>query len=286
MGKKIIVALIVVALAIGAYYLFRPAKPLIVGFVPSQDASKLAEIAQPLADMMKKELGRPVQVFIASNYTGLIEALGSGKADVGFLASAAYVLAHDTNGTKIILKTVRNGSGIYRGQFTVLANSNINGPEDFRGKRIAIVDPVSTSGYIFPMAYLKGLGYNIESDFTLVETGGHDNAIVAVLNGDADIACTYEDARDRVAKEYPDVKERTKVVGYTAWIPNDTVSVRPDMDDKLAGEIKAALLRIAETEEGVAVLKAIYNITGLTDAQDSEYDVIRETLELGFQLLK
>ncbi|MEW6725078.1 MAG: phosphate/phosphite/phosphonate ABC transporter substrate-binding protein [Bacillota bacterium] len=286
MGKKIIVALIVVALAIGAYYLFRPAKPLIVGFVPSQDASKLAEIAQPLADMMKKELGRPVQVFIASNYTGLIEALGSGKADVGFLASAAYVLAHDTNGTKVILKTVRNGSGIYRGQFTVLANSNINGPEDFRGKRIAIVDPVSTSGYIFPMAYLKGLGYNIESDFTLVETGGHDNAIVAVLNGDADIACTYEDARDRVAKEYPDVKERTKVVGYTAWIPNDTVSVRPDMDDKLAGEIKAALLRIAETEEGVAVLKAIYNITGLTDAQDSEYDVIRETLELGFQLLK
>ena len=44
-------------------------------------------------------------------------------------------------------------------------------------------------------------------------------------------------------------------------------------------KIKAAFIAIAATEEGRAIIRAIYNHEGYAEAVDSEYDIVRTYLE-------
>lgn len=273
----VISAVLILAMGLlgGAAGAERPNR-LVMGFVPSQNADQLAETAKPLADMLAKELGIPVDAFVSAQYIGLAEAMASRQVDIGFLNSFNYVLTHDQLGAaEVILKSVRNGNHSYRAQFFTRAGSGIESVADLKGKTVAFVDAASTSGYLFPVDYMMTLGIDPDTDLTPRFVGGHDNAILAVYRGDVDAGVSFEDARTLVVNEYPDVMEKVQVIGYTDWIPNDTVSVRPGLDVGLALEIQRAFLRIAETPEGVEVLRAIYNIDGFAPALDSDYDVVR-----------
>jgi phosphonate transport system substrate-binding protein len=253
---------------------------LTLGFVPSLEADKIGESAQPIADFLGKELGVPVKTFTATSYVGLIEAMGSGKTDIGALNSFGYVLGHEQNGAKILVKTSRKGKLTYQGIFVARADSGIKSIEEAKNKRMAWVDPASTSGYLFPAAYLKSQGHDPNTFFSQTKfAGSHDNAVRAVYNGDVDVAAVYDDVRERIIDKLPDIKEKVAVIGKTEPIPNDTFSVRKDLDPALAEKIKAALLKYAASAEGKKTLLDTFDIDGLAEAQDSDYDVVRRTKE-------
>ncbi len=67
------------------------------------------------------------------------------------------------------------------------------------------------------------------------------------------------------------------MIGKTDEIPNDTFSVRKDLDPALAEKIKAALLKYAATPEGKKTLLDTYAIDGLVEAKDEDYEVVRQT---------
>ncbi len=256
------------------------AKPekLVFGFVPSLEADKIAATAKPMADFIAKEVGIPVETYTSTDYTGLIEAMGSGKVDIGALAPLAFVLAEDQNGTKVLLKSSRHGALTYHAIFITRADSGIKSIEDAKGKRMAWVDAASASGYLFPAAYLKNKNLDPDTFFSnTVFSGSHDNAIRAVYNGDADVASVYDDARTKVEKVLPDVKQKVVIIGKTDEIPNDTFSVRKDLDPELAEKIKQAMLKYAATPEGKKTLLDTYEIDGLAEAKSEDYDVVRKT---------
>lgn len=251
---------------------------LIFGFVPSLEADKIAESAKPMADFIAKEIGIPVETYTSTNYTGLIEAMGSGKVDIGALAPFAYTLAADQNAARVLLKSSRHGAVTYHAIYLARADSGIKSIEQAKGKRMAWVDPASASGYLFPAAYLKAKGNDPDTFFASTTfAGGHDNAIRAVYNGDVDVCSVYDDARNKVEQALPDVKKKVVVIGKTDEIPNDTFSVRPGLDPALVDKIKAALLKYAATPEGKQTLLDTYEIDGLAEAKDSDYEVVRQT---------
>ncbi len=266
----------------------KPVTKIVVGFVPSQNADKLAATAKPLGEMLQKQLGEgyKVETVVMANFNGLVEAMGSKKVDVGFLNPFGYVLAHDLNGSKVILKTLRFDAvkkkmmDSYRAQFVKKADSPIAKIEDLKGKKVGFVDPASTSGYLYPAALLKEKGIDPEKDIKGQFLGGHDTVIKAVAKGDVDAGVSYEDARTRVAKEDKEIMKKVVPFAYTDWIPNDTVSVRKDLDDLLAKKIYVAFMIIQQTDAGKKVLKSIYDIDGLTEAKDSDYDIVRRVQKL------
>lgn len=67
-------------------------------------------------------------------------------------------------------------------------------------------------------------------DVQAITVKGHDQGVLAVLNGDVDAAAIFQDARNTVVKDYPKVFEDTQVLAFTDKIPNDTISVRSDMN--------------------------------------------------------
>ncbi len=253
---------------------------LVLGMVPSREASKLVNDLQPLADLLSEELGVEVDHFISTSYTGLIEAIGTGKIDMGLFGSFAMVLADQRHDVNFLVNTVRYGANRYRGQFIVQTDSGIESMEDLEGKSIAFVDPASTSGYLFPYVYLKNqVGIDPDQDMQTTFAGGHDAAALAVYNGDVDVAVTFEDARTAIEDEHPDVMDKLKVVGYTNYIPNDGLVARNGLSDEFTQQIEDVFLEIGDTEEEVQMLDAIFNASGFAKVTSEDYDVVRETYE-------
>src|ERR1051325_12165595 len=80
-------------------------RTLRVGFVPAEDAQQVMQNAQPIVEILRQKLGMEIQPFVATDYTGVVEALRVHKLDVAFLAPASYVLAKNEADIKVILKS-------------------------------------------------------------------------------------------------------------------------------------------------------------------------------------
>ncbi|MGE0090907.1 MAG: phosphate/phosphite/phosphonate ABC transporter substrate-binding protein [Bacteroidales bacterium] len=263
-----------------------------VQLIPSRDTAVLELQRQPLEDLLAEELDMEVNVTIATDYNALIEAMKSEQVHVGLLATASYVLAHDEGAANVILKSLRydvddNGQLLtdqplvdgYKSQLVVGADSGITSVADLEGKTIAIASFTSTSGFVWPANLLADNGLDVMTDVTWINAGGHDAAILAVYNGQADAAFTFKDARTLVENDYPDVYDEVIFITNTESIPNDTISVIPNLDPVLVQKVKDAFIAIAQTEEGLAIIRAVYNHEGYAVAVDSEYDIVRTYLE-------
>src|SRR5215210_1733593 len=160
----------------------RPAaKVLRVGFVQSEDAQQVMQNAQPLVEILRKELGMEVQPFVATDYTGVVEALQANKLDIAFLAPASYVLAKNEANVRVILKSERKGIASYYAAIITRTDSGIRKLEDLRGKTFAFGDSLSTTGNVFPRKMFKEKGIDPVRDFKqILFSGGHDATVLAV----------------------------------------------------------------------------------------------------------
>jgi len=257
---------------------------LVMGFVPSQDSENIASTVEPLADRLSEELDIDVEGKVMTNYNALVEALGAGQVQIAFIPAFGYILASEQYDVNVILKSMRDGSGTYKAQYLVREDSGIDSLEDLEGKVWAFSDKGSTAGYLFPAKHLmEELDFDsasdLENDFfdSLIEVGGHDTAAEAVLEGDADVATTFDDVRDNLEEDYPSIREDLKVVDYTIDIPNDTITVPDELSDDLVENIREAFLAFNDDPEMIEIMNEVYNWDGIEEAEDSEYEVVRET---------
>jgi phosphonate transport system substrate-binding protein len=253
--------------------------PIIMSFVPSGDTQEIIASGDQIAEMLTAETGLTVVANVGTDFAAVREAMGAGKAHIGWLNTFNYVLASEKYGVDVGMVTERYGTTTYVGQLNVRADSGISSLQDLKGKVMCWVDPNSTSGYIVPRIMLAANGIDPDSDFAkTVEAGSHNNVITAVYNGDCDVGASYDDARDSVEEDLPDVKEKVIVLATTTEIPNDSVSFSKDFPADLRTQIVDALLAYAATDEGKEALNNLYNIAGLQKAEDTFYDAFRADL--------
>ncbi len=239
---------------------------LVIVFVPSAQTDVVTASGNRLGRMLSIALGIPVEAVVSTSFTAAIEAMCAGRADIGALNPFGYVLAQNKCGVEVALISVRFGLPYYRAQISVRADSNINTVADLKGKRFAFVDAASTSGYLFPAAMLKQQGFDPDRFFgQTIFAGSHPNVILAIYRGQVDGGATFEDARDNVRGQFPDVNQKVKPIAFTNPIPNDTWSLNAKLSPDLKAKIKDRLQRIAGTPDGKDALKTLYSIEGLTD---------------------
>ncbi|MFB6466435.1 phosphate/phosphite/phosphonate ABC transporter substrate-binding protein [Cytobacillus sp. Hz8] len=263
-------------------------KTLTVQFVPSQNAGTLEAKAKPLEKLLGDKLGIPVKVSVSTDYNTIIEAMASKKVDVGFLPPTAYVMAHDKGAANVLLQAQRYGVDDqtgqptkdlvdwYKSEFIVKKDSKINSIKDLKGKKIAFQDVTSSAGYVWPAASLMDAGIDPTKDVQGVTVKGHDQAVIALLNGDVDAAVIFQDARNIVTKDYPKVFDDTKIIEFTQKIPNDTISVRSDMDKDWVKKIQDAFVEIGQDPNGKKIIEDIYSHEGYTPSSDKVFDIVRD----------
>ncbi|MDR5659739.1 phosphate/phosphite/phosphonate ABC transporter substrate-binding protein [Serpentinicella sp. ANB-PHB4] len=254
---------------------------LTMGFVPSSDADGMADTVKPLEAKLSEVLGVPVEAQIMVDYTALVEGMRTQHVDIGFLPPFGFVQAEERANVEVILKSVRHGSSSYKAQYNVRADSDIETIEDLaemEGLVWAYADPTSTSGFLFPASQLMDLGVeDLDRHFQHINTQSHDNALIALYEGEADVATTFDDARTRIEGDYPDALEKIRVLGYTEPIPNDTISVRSELPEEWKTKITEAFLNFNDDEEMIAVMDQVYQWSGIEEAASEDYDIVRET---------
>ncbi|MGH8936197.1 MAG: phosphate/phosphite/phosphonate ABC transporter substrate-binding protein [Acidimicrobiia bacterium] len=147
------------------------------------------------------------------------------------------------------------------------------------GKTVAFTSESSTSGYLFPALQLTSAGLDPQEDVEPIFTGGHDGAVTAVYNGDADIGVSFDDARGTISEENPDVGEQVIVFTITDEIPNDVVAVRSELPQSLKDAVVQAISDYLETDEGKEIFDEIYDWTDVQPASESDFDIVREAAE-------
>ena len=262
--------------------------PIKIFFTPSVDAKRISTNVKPLVDFLEKQTGYYFTTAIPASFIAVVEAFGTRKADIASINTFSYLMANAKYGAEARLRIVREGHQTsYKGQFIARVGSGINTIQDINGKKMAYVDPSSTSGYILPKAMLTRMGIKpSETVFAM----RHDNVVTMVYQGQVDAGATYYappdsvtgaimDARMRVEKQFPDVAKKVKIIGFTEDIPNDPWVFRKDIDEGMKEKIIEALLKYVQTPEGKKSLYDIYDITGLIRTKDSDYDGLRKLLE-------
>ncbi len=253
--------------------------------VPSSDAEQTAQAAEQLARLLEQETGYGVYTFVSGCYGAAVDAMVLGEADIGWLPAATYVLAHDKFGINVKLVTERFGTTSYRSQFIVRNDSGINDLGGLANKNFAFVDPLSASGFLYPALHIsntQSITYGAYFSQT-VFAGSHNAVVEAVYNGQTGSTpiqggATYEGARGGVIGNYPDIFTETKIITYTDYIPNDTVSIRPSLDAILAQQVISGLLNVADTSEGSNALQQLYGIDGLHPTDDNAYSTVRQAV--------
>lgn len=257
-----------------------PDNPIQMAFVPSLETGQITVSANALAEDLEEKTGYTINVTVPVSYAAVIEAMKAGRAHVAWYAPLSYVLAHSEANAEVLLISERDGEIDYFGAIVVRKDSGITAIDQLKGKKFAFVDPMSTSGTLYPQDLLIRSGINPETDLQSIYAGGHDKALIALYNKQVDAASCYaghiSDARDRVEATIPDIFEKTTVLAKTAPIPNDNVSVRSDLPEEVKQKLKEALLEISGSEEGKKMLMDVAQISGLRPVEDSVYDTVRD----------
>lgn len=252
--------------------------PIVMAFVPSTEAEKVLNSGEELAVLLGERTGLHFETFMATSYEAIVSAMGVNKVHVAWLPPMAYLFAHQRYGAEVRLKVVRNGKATYRGQIVVLAANPAKTLADLKGRRVAFVEQSSASGYLYPRALMIENGVQPDTDLASFSfAGSHDSALLALIKGTTDAACTYDDARTKLAgSAVPDIMQQTRVLAYTPEIPADNVSFPKDFPAELEQAITAGLLALAAEDKGKQIMMDLYEIEGLVAAADTDYDPVRK----------
>jgi len=159
-------------------------------------------------DLLEATFGVPTRLFPASDYAGVLQAFSAKQIEVAALGPSGYAGAWlDTNGgvEPLLAAEESDGSISYVAVMVVRADSGITNLEQMRGKSLAWADPNSTSGYLIPRFALRRQGLGVESGQYFSRTGfggGHEQAVVAVLQRQYDAAVTWASGQGDVAQGF------------------------------------------------------------------------------------
>lgn len=173
-----------------------------IGVLGGENAQDRMTSNECLRVKTEELLGVPTKVFTPADYDGVIQGLLGGTIDVAWLGASSYAKTYLTNPEAVepvLVKVNMDGSYGYHSIGFTRKETGITSLADMKGKTFGFGDPNSTSGYLIPSIEIPvETGASMESGDYFGEvkfTGGHEQTIVAVANGDIDAGVTWADAQ-------------------------------------------------------------------------------------------
>lgn len=253
-----------------------------VGIVPNVAPKQQKARYRPFGDYLAKKLGVEVELFVASDYAGVVEALASKHIDIAYVGGLTYVQAEQqVDVTPMVTEIDREtGTREYKSAIIVKADSPFKTVNDLLAAKatFAFGDVSSTSGSLYPRVMLDEAGAEC-SDRQLTScpplseisfTGGHDAVAQAVRSGgiqagglELRILHRLEN-KGTVPKGELRVLETRPVMGYP-WV------ARTDLGAAAIEEITKAFEQISDGK-----LLELMRAKGYARVTSADYAEVRE----------
>lgn len=166
-----------------------PEHPIKVLFVPSVDANIITTGGQVMADALNKATGLTFEVTVPTSYAATIEEMCASPSDtMAFIPGLGYAIASQLCGVDVAFKAIRFGYPVYWAEYIVARDSKYQTLADLAGAKWGYGDQGSTSGYMVPTVELAAAGVTPGEQ---VQTGGHNQTVTAVYNGEVDFGTVF-----------------------------------------------------------------------------------------------
>jgi len=237
-------------------------------------------------------LGVPVRLFTPADYNGVIQGLIGGSLDLAWLGASAYaaVYLNDPDAVHpILVKTNLDGTYMYYSVAIAREDSGIRSIEDMEGRSFAFADANSTSGYLIPLVEMPQEGYSmVEGEYfgRVAFSGGHEQTIIAVLNGDFDAGVVWTDgqgewedghnsgalrrATDSGIVDMNDIVE----IWRSRPIPEGPIVIRSDLPQDVQDTVTKLMAELHEVDPDCAYGVAAGETAGFTPIGHQEYETI------------
>lgn len=250
-----------------------------LAFIPQENPEKLLGDIEAVTGWLSEQMGLPVSGFVTFDHAAAVEALRNGDADISFMGALPFVLAEDQIGAVPLLSEVYRGQPSYAGRIFVRRDSGIETLADLKGRDIAFADPVSESGYLYPLdlfvqeGLISGAGDADEFFGRKFFAGGYQQAMQAMANGLVDAAGASQYADLLLT---PEQQAEVKVLAESEQIPSHAIIARPDLDAALQAKFIKVMLSLNEAENR-HLLAYLYGPDGYVPADPGVYQGVRDT---------
>ncbi len=235
-----------------------------IGFTATETSPERVKSLEDYRAFLEKELGVPVRINNAPDYSGVAQAMAAGQVDMAIVGPANFATMKANMGDGIeaalTIKESDGSTGYYTVMF-VKADSPYRTIDDLKGKTLAFADPNSASGYLAPRYFLRKDGKNTDEFFSkTVFAGGHVQSVVSVLQGNTDAGVTWSSMQGDAAKGYSrgilhqmvaDGKldmSAIRIVWQGGPIPNGPVVMRTSLPKDVRDKVVAAHLKLFDAD--------------------------------------
>ena len=283
---------------------YRPQRyEILIGIVPEQNVMVQDQRYRPLADYLSYSLNErfSVKIKLFPTYIEACRALVDGDINAAFLGSLAYTAVREY--VDVLARPDYGGVSTYKGLIFARTDSGIETLEQMRGKRIILGGRTTTAGYVFPIYYFTKHGipdyerYFSETNFA----GTHEDAILAVLNNQADIGAAKDLILHSLSEGNPALESEIRILAESPPVPSNAFVLRKDVSfpcfechqKRLRGGgsgenaspqnmgmvIKERLLGLSGDPEGKKALAAVGNASGFLETTAEDYSELYSMLE-------
>lgn len=260
----------------------RPAR-LHFSLVPQSDLQKDIATLKPLFADLQAALGIPVEVVMPTSYGAVIEDLLSGAVDLARLGPAAYVSAKRQDPGITAFATVsRKQPGqseedtFYHSILIVRKGSPYQTIASLRGRKVALVDPDSTSGALIPRhVFTREIQMPLEKYFgPMVYSGAHDQSIANLKKDRIDAAFVSSASLNMPAENSGIRRDDFLTLWRSAPIPRNPFVLR----SRLCADIKKKIISVFLDSGGKANenLMRQLNVTRFVAVSDKDYQIVRD----------
>ena len=253
------------------------------------------EIQARLAERLGDKPGVPVLVSVPGSEAQAVHAICNGLADIAWLTSQGYLVAHDACGAQARFTVMRDGVPSSRAQVLAQADNlrrardlaPILSLSDLAGKRFGYTEVFSMTGHITPKAMLMYAGVTPSEELFVA---GEAQAVLAVYRGEVDAAAgswrppladgSPGDSRRLLLEALPEAVRNVKIVALSPPIPNEPIVFRPALARATEERLTLALTALSADPDGRTILAQLGGISGLTPANDQDYDPVRRMAEM------
>lgn len=178
-----------------------------IGLLGGENESDRLRSYSCLQDYLGERLGVPIELFPASDYAGVLQGLLAGQLEFAGLGSSGYagIVLQDEEAVEPLYTVMQiDGSLGYYSVMYTRTDSGITSLDEMEGHSLAFADPNSTSGYLVPSYELVNEeGLDLETYFTQTGFGGgHEQAVIAVLQGQYDAGVTWTSGVGEISEGY------------------------------------------------------------------------------------
>jgi phosphonate transport system substrate-binding protein len=258
------------------------------------DADRLARYGG-YRKLLEDTFQLPVKMVMAADYAGVIQAFAAKQVEIAYMSPAAYAAAWlESNGDVEPLLTAQeaDGSTSYHSVMYVRADSGIGSLEQMKGHSLAWADPNSASGYLIPRSEFRAQGIDPETYFSRTGfAGGHEQAVVAVLNhqydagvtwtsglGDASQGYTRGALRSMVDKKMLDMKD-LRIIWKSRPIQNGPLTVRKSTPDAFRQDMLAFHLALPQAHPDIYHAVDMGKSKGWVPVQPADYQTFIDMLK-------